>query len=164
MSFVVLKNPAPAVDTTGPVAIYALIDPRDWTVRYVGMTGDPGVRLSQHLADKRAPLPKREWIAELKSVNLQPLMVVLARASEAAAPDLEREHIAHFSAGGSLYNIGGGRPSLGDEALLGRVQIKLTEEEADRFKAAAKRLGISVSVLGRRLIQAWLAKTKATES
>lgn len=56
--------------------IYGLSDPRDLRIRYVGHTVDLATRLSGHIADNAAT-PKTQWIAELASLGLQPVMVVL---------------------------------------------------------------------------------------
>ena len=62
----------------GERAIYALVDPRDTTVRYVGVTSsDLSVRLTQHL---RRPTNSRtrQWFEELSAVGLQPEIHLLS--------------------------------------------------------------------------------------
>lgn len=57
-------------------SIYALIDPRDNTVRYIGCAIDINERLSGHLHD-RSNTPKCRWLAELKQRDLLPRVEVL---------------------------------------------------------------------------------------
>jgi hypothetical protein len=57
--------------------IYALIDPRDNTVRYVGISIDADERFISHLHDPNASLPKTRWIRELRQEGLSPVMQIL---------------------------------------------------------------------------------------
>jgi hypothetical protein len=84
--------------------IYALIDPRTDSVRYVGRTS-AGVRrrFYQHLSDP-VGRPKAEWIAELKSLGLRPKVETLERCVRAGSIERETYWIAHFS-GPGLLNV-----------------------------------------------------------
>lgn len=53
--------------------IYSLIDPRDDTVKYIGLTEYPDIRLKQHIMGD-GNIPKREWINELEKLGLAPVM------------------------------------------------------------------------------------------
>lgn len=66
--------------------IYALRDPRDLQIHYIGLTENhPVWRLVQHLQDKQDKnLVKLTWLAELKTLNTRPDVIVLQ-----FAPDLE---------------------------------------------------------------------------
>jgi hypothetical protein len=57
--------------------IYALIDPRDNAVRFVGCAGDIDERLRQHMRSKNLGLPKYRWLAELKQSGLSPRLEIL---------------------------------------------------------------------------------------
>jgi DNA-binding XRE family transcriptional regulator len=57
-------------------AIYALLDPRDDTVRYVGCAIDVEKRFQEHLRD-RGNTPKCRWLAELKYYGLYPRLEIL---------------------------------------------------------------------------------------
>jgi hypothetical protein len=57
--------------------IYALIDPRDSSVRYVGCAIDIDKRLKEHLRSKNLSLPKYRWLAELKQQGLSPEVKIL---------------------------------------------------------------------------------------
>lgn len=58
------------------IYVYALRDPRDDSVRYVGQCLNPRVRLRQHRLDKAAGR-KYVWIAELEHLRLRPVMEIL---------------------------------------------------------------------------------------
>src|SRR5260370_31240290 len=53
--------------------IYALIDPRDDSIRYVGLTEYPDIRLKQHILGD-GNIPKRKWVSELNRLGLSPIM------------------------------------------------------------------------------------------
>jgi len=59
--------------------IYALVDPRDKEVRYVGKTTDLRRRTWSHLHSvKDTKTNKKAWIRGLQNVNLNPLVMLLA--------------------------------------------------------------------------------------
>jgi hypothetical protein len=58
--------------------IYALLDPRDNEVRYIGKTINPTKRLSEHLADSKREYNYRSmWIKSLLKEDLKPLIKFL---------------------------------------------------------------------------------------
>lgn len=78
---------------TGEWAIYALLDPRNQAMRYIGVTKHPERRWAKHNGNgQEANLRKQDWIADLKGCGLRPIMKTLeivqgqeeARAREAA--------------------------------------------------------------------------------
>ena len=71
-------------------SIYALIDPRDDAVRYVGCAGDIDERLRQHMRSKNLGLPKYRWLAELKRCGLSPRLEILETV-EGYLPTFARE-------------------------------------------------------------------------
>jgi GIY-YIG catalytic domain-containing protein len=60
-----------------PRYIYALIDPRDDTVRYVGVTRDVYFRLSRHVKDASKMDRKGTWINGLEQLGLSPELEIL---------------------------------------------------------------------------------------
>jgi DNA-binding XRE family transcriptional regulator len=70
--------------------IYALIDPRDDAVRYVGCAGDIDERLRQHMRSKNLSLPKYRWLAELKQCGFSPRLEILETV-EGYLPTFARE-------------------------------------------------------------------------
>jgi hypothetical protein len=71
--------------------IYLLIDPRDESPRYVGMTQAPQRRLMGHLRGENNPANAKEiWIQELRAQGLAPIMQEVDQA-ETEAEARERE-------------------------------------------------------------------------
>jgi GIY-YIG catalytic domain len=94
-----------------PRYIYALIDPRDEAVRYVGVTRDVYFRLSRHVKDASKMDRKGVWISELEQLGLSPELEILETIEGDADIDdvaLEREKywIYEFlKSGAPLLNI-----------------------------------------------------------
>ena len=81
-------------------SIYALIDPRDNLIHYIGRTCDIKNRLRIHMlnTEGRNGEEKREWIADLKGQSLIPILNVIAdglTSSEAAKQ--ERQYIQYYA-------------------------------------------------------------------
>lgn len=57
--------------------IYALVDPRNQEVRYVGQTKQPKGRFQQHKRNMDENAAKYEWLSELGTLELKPLFVTL---------------------------------------------------------------------------------------
>jgi hypothetical protein len=88
--------------------VYALVDPRDGCVRYVGLTGQAlAARLKSHKASTAGSVAKRRWMAELRKGRLWPEMRVLAhlKCTPEEARTSELEWTAYFvEAGARLLN------------------------------------------------------------
>lgn len=84
--------------------IYALVDPRDGMVRYVGVTKNPARRLTDHLRGGRGQSGKKDWIEELQAIKLMPVFVFLDSVLDVISKQEEREWITHFQRLGLLYN------------------------------------------------------------
>lgn len=55
--------------------IYHLSDPRDQSIRYVGMSKDAKRRLQRHLSQKDSPL--MPWFQELAETRLKPILTII---------------------------------------------------------------------------------------
>jgi hypothetical protein len=86
-------------------SIYALIDPRDSKIRYIGKTTQPVLtRLAGHLAQPTNPA-MRAWIASLSLQGFIPRAEVVATASEATLDAEEQRQIQrHAREGHRLFN------------------------------------------------------------
>lgn len=67
--------------------IYALIDPRDRQIRYIGQTDNVHTRYGQHMNDT-AQTKKVAWLTELKSLGIKPDFIVLQ--------DCENDEVHHI--------------------------------------------------------------------
>lgn len=134
MKFVHVDDvPLPERRFGGHVHVYALVDPRDSGVRYVGITRKAiEDRLDEHI-ENPTNRRTRAWFAELSAVGSEPEAVCLqsvSRGWEVA----EMEWIAWFRARGDLLNVDdGGR--LFEEGT-GWDDIK--RAKADLFMATAQ--------------------------
>jgi len=137
--------------------IYAFIDPRTNTIRYIGQTtyAKPEQRLAAHLAPsmlkKHSYLSR--WLKGLVDAGLKPEMVLIDAALDQAELDrLEIEHIARYRAEGfRLVNMsagGGGRFGSRNspeaygrtaKAHRGTLKPKSPEWRAHLAKVMAKR-------------------------
>lgn len=107
------------------ICIYALVDPRNRRIRYIGKTGDPVIRLRDHIRSVRDNWPsknphKERWIRQLLCAKMIPTLVVLAEVDETDADAAEREFITFgYDVGWPLTNIsaggGGGSTTLTSE-------------------------------------------------
>ena len=64
------------VGKRGNYAVYALVDPRDMVVRYVGYSGQVQKRYLGHCRG-RSSVPVAAWIEELKAHGLAPILWIL---------------------------------------------------------------------------------------
>ncbi len=114
--------------------IYALVDPRDLTVRYVGKTTCPELRIEQHM-DSPTNWSMRQWFDEVI-----PEMHVLQLCSDAQWEDAERGWIAYFRKRARLYNIHPGgkiepRDTNQDQPLPHQAKPKNIARKRRRKKA-----------------------------
>jgi hypothetical protein len=67
------------VEERGYIAIYVLIDPRDRTVRYVGASKQPSMRLRSHVLLLRVSIgnAKGEWFSEMAAAGVEPEMEIV---------------------------------------------------------------------------------------
>lgn len=89
--------------------VYALVDPRDKTIRYVGVSINAHIRLTQHMREAKyqGEKKKRAWLAELEQQGLQPILEILETVDAGLfTTDREKYWIDTFlDAGAPLTNI-----------------------------------------------------------
>jgi DNA-binding XRE family transcriptional regulator len=90
-----MRENDPPGQTNQTYQIYALIDPRDYTTRYVGMSRNAQRRLFQHLLGDQGNEQKNNWLLELLEEGVYPILRILetidAEEADAYAIACERE-------------------------------------------------------------------------
>lgn len=99
-----IDRPAAPRFLSGPITIYALVDPRTNDVRYVGKTVEPERRHRRH-CERPGNDGLRHWVWKLAGKGLAPTMVILGRCEDQEWEAAERAWIACFRLNGRLYNI-----------------------------------------------------------
>lgn len=93
-----------------PATVYALVDPGDQTVRYIGKTVDPFRRYDEHKAARWQGNPElHAWLTSLKPRG--PTIIHVDRVPGSMWARCERRWIAWARRFGRLYNIEDGGPS-----------------------------------------------------
>jgi hypothetical protein len=89
--------------------IYALKDPRDHSVRYVGKSNHPHVRHYTHTHRLNTPCSshgKRQWVTELRDSGAEPDLVILEEVPVAKWREFEEKWIRFYlERGEPLLNI-----------------------------------------------------------
>lgn len=136
-------------ETAAVVEIYALLDPVDGSVRYIGKARDSAKRFAGHLREVRRRSPLYDWVGKLRASGLVPVLAVLETCSEANWKERERFHIADGRARGlRLLNLadGGDQPFCPPEvrAANGRKNAASRDKRIwalKRFMGSALRKG-----------------------
>lgn len=88
------------------VVIYALSDPRDLKIRYIGQSCNLKSRLKTMMTPSSASSPGiKSWVADLRKDGLKPTVVILQETNQELAGELEQSWITCFKeAGANLLN------------------------------------------------------------
>jgi hypothetical protein len=159
---------AKEVYTMNTTFIYALVDPRNNEVRYIGKSDNPVKRFKDgHLCDKETH-PKVSWIKSLRKLGLLPVLQIIEEVSFSDWQERERYWIAYYRERGErLTNLcEGGNGGAMPPEIAARVATqnrgrRLTEEHKAKIGQSAK--GHFVSEATR---QRWieLNKNKSAET
>lgn len=126
--------------------IYALADPRDNTVKYVGLSTDVYKRFAQHILanDNKA---KAEWIASLKLENLLPSLQILEDniTTVDEARSKERQWIKYLQATGACLT---NHNDTCDSSACGLKKIRL-ELGVSQERLARRTKSISTGTIKR---------------
>jgi len=115
--------------------IYKLIDPRDDTVRYIGKSVNPRMRMYQHLALKGRS-QKDRWIRELHDLGLKPQIECIETVHRDEAATRERQWIEYgLNQGWPLTNSTNGGEGCFDPAP--RISVPLSPETAIKLRMIA---------------------------
>jgi len=127
--------------------IYALIDPRNSCVRYIGRTNDMWSRFRSHL-DCESGKGKIEWLRELREENYVPIMKKIEEV-ETVEEAIDREkfwirffHQADELTGGVLTNISDCK-KLKPIGVAGKPGRKRTNAEFMAQVEEFRRTGVS---------------------
>ncbi len=113
--------------------IYTLIDPRDGEVRYVGITDNMARRFAQHLRETGARTAKGQWLEDLHTYGLKPLIKAIEemhfeKAQRHLVEERERYWIRTFEQlGAELTNIRDA--TLGIEASFNHDRLIPTDKD-----------------------------------
>lgn len=104
------REEGPRFRYNGPkaVIVYGLVDPRDQTLRYVGVTGNADKQLQAHLKAGHSSWEMRTWIRTAKRARAKIFMVTLGVAGPENWGHAERVWITWFRRRGRLYNVHAG--------------------------------------------------------
>jgi len=125
------------------VSIYALVDPRNLRVMYVGQTVDIKSRMVFHSsANDNATMG---WVSELRACEMRPSVIILQESEDSMANDDEAAWIQMFSARGKLLN----KVYNSETCPFIRHEIWTDAELSKRLEDAAKSVGLRCSELVR---------------
>src|SRR6266496_4132123 len=79
-------------------SVYALVDPRDEAIRYIGMSKNVWRRYAMHLVMASRMTPEKDaWVKELNRLDLSPLLKILEIAeTKEEARKRETHWIQHY--------------------------------------------------------------------
>jgi hypothetical protein len=128
--------------------IYALMDPRDKRVRYVGKADNPRRRLHRHLSS-RAKCHRTHWLTQLKDAGLKPILNILREVPYAEWTYWEQYFIQLYRETSALTNATDG--GEGSHGLKQRPASNLKNRLAHlgRTVSDETRLKMSVTLTGR---------------
>lgn len=109
------------------VFIYALVDPRNETVRYIGKSKDPKQRRRRHIIRARNGVDTHcyNWIRVLLSENLKPDLLVIEEVPESKWEESEKKWIAYYREEVDLTNTadGGNAPPIYQHTKQSRKRV-----------------------------------------
>lgn len=124
------------------VEIYALRDPRDGAIRYIGKASNSARRLKEHMREVRRRTPLYDWIAKLRTEGLTPSMTVETICPIGEWEQAERDAIAKGRADGlRLLNLadGGDQPHCSTEVRSANAKALNARIAADPRKAKIRK-------------------------
>jgi len=123
------------------VYIYALVDPRDKSVRYIGQSINPKMRFVQHLKDD-INVHKKMWFDDLNNNGLRPEMIVIDVVERNRADATEKRIIRDgIKAGWLLTNIMHGNMTItidGETNWCRLIKKYISQDNYNKFKKLNK--------------------------
>jgi hypothetical protein len=127
----------------GKVSIYALVDPRNLRVNYVGQSSHIVKRFAAHKAGRDQATAS--WVSDLHTVAIEPGLVVLDEVEDSAALEAETSWIQEFSRRGPLLNY---NQTVCTSPLI-RYTLRARVETGETLRAVASKRGIEFDDLVR---------------
>lgn len=125
--------------------VYALVDPRDEAIYYVGHSGQPERRLQRHLwGGEGSNSDKAAWITELRDLGLRPQLVIL---EEVAVAETVREREDRWI----LHHLRRGEPLTNWQASFHHLAAAVRRSVLDFLAASLDDAGWMA------LVEAWEA-------
>lgn len=122
--------------------IYALIDPRNEAIRYIGKSDSPKIRFDHHLIDKKNVTHKTNWIQSLLKIGLKPDFDILDKVNSNEWQFWERHYISLYkSFGCQLTNLTDGGDGVSDST--GIVSNKISKKMKGRIITWAHKISIA---------------------
>ncbi len=115
----------------GDLFIYALLDPADETVRYIGITISPAKRLQCHRENDCKNRDLRAW---LESLPNGPLLRVLSTVSRGCWKKAEKSWISYARSQGRVFNLHDGGSSSAFWAKEPKPQPRKKRRKRNRRK------------------------------
>lgn len=128
--------------------VYKLIDPRDFSIRYIGQTADPDKRLHHHINRSKYRLDKNQhhvcnWIRVLLMESVMPIMEVIEKCTDEEISDREIFWIEYYKEMGcDLTNetIGGENPILTD-GIKNKISKSLSKGRVYKYDLLGNLVG-----------------------
>lgn len=146
--------------------IYALVDPRDGRIRYVGKANNPYERLRSHIMESNSSKIlctnklKKEWLLSLTAVKLRPITIVLQEVSLLTWEQSEREWIAKTKLDfPDLLNtcIGGNGHSIHTPEAVAKIK----KANTGLIRSAEAKARMSAAQKGKKISQEQIVKMQA---
>lgn len=102
--------------------IYSLVDPRTNKIRYVGKTNHLSIRYSAHITCFSGFSHRVNWLRQLHTLNLKPIMNIIEECGESNWQEREQYWIRYYrELGYDLVNTtNGGEGQCGNKSWLGK--------------------------------------------
>jgi len=146
--------------------IYALVDPRDKRIRYVGKSNTPKRRLNHHLHDNWV-CHRTNWIKQLLGIGLSPQLIILEEVEQRIWKERECFWISLLRANGfNLVNSTEGGDGLENPSEEVRHKISVANigrpsSRKGKKNSAETRKKISEAMKGKQL---WLGRKHTPET
>lgn len=153
MSNLLTQGAEPQFDDTPFTYIYALVDPRNNAIRYIGKSDKPKRRLETHLIpyNLRNKTHKNAWINQLLKLGLKPKLETLDWVPTSEWPAEEKKWIARFRnlPGPKLTNSTDGGDGLVGFTHSEETKKRLSESNRGRIHSPESIEKIRASLKGR---------------